>query len=132
MAGQIYDEIIFQKNKDGNQYAPGAFYIKMKIPTSTGKPQTIFLKRPTGESVAFNSAAYANYTLRDLILNNTDMRMDDVNPNTKEPNYFTTDPSTIRGFLNTQLNYSGFPNLDPTKMKDAINMEAVKVQQQAR
>lgn len=116
------------KNKDGQHYAPGAYYIKMKIPTSTGDPKVIFLKRPNGESVTFNSSSYAHFTIRDLILNNQDISMDEVDPNTKEVNYLTTDPTTIRGILNSQLSYNRFSKLEPVKIKDALGKEQEKLQ----
>lgn len=116
------------KNKDGNTYAPGAFYIKMKVPTSNGGSKTIFLKKPTGESYSFNSASLAHYTIRDLIFNNPDVKMDEVDPNTNEPNWFTTDPNTIRGIFNSQLSYNGFSKLEMIKLKDALGRETQKQQ----
>ncbi len=116
------------KNKDGNQYAPGAFYIKIKVPTSTGKPSVIFLKSPDGKSVPFNSASAAHYTMRDLILNNQDIRMDDIDVSTGQPDYFTANPNTIRGIMNSQLSYNGFSKLEPTKIKDAVGKEIQKLQ----
>jgi hypothetical protein len=114
------------KNKDGQQYQPGAYYVKLKVPTSTGQPKIIFLKKPNGESFTFNSAAYANYTLRDLILNNPDIKMDEVDPRSGEVNYLTTDPSTLRGILNSQLSYNGYSKLDTIKIKDALGKEIEK------
>lgn len=116
------------KNKDKNNYAPGAFYIKLKVPTSTGDPKVMFLKRPNGDSVAFNSASNAHYTIRDLIFNNSEIKLDEVNPNTGELNYFTTDPTTIRGILNSQLSYNGYSKLETIKIKDALGKEIVKQQ----
>jgi hypothetical protein len=115
------------KNKDGNNYAPGAFYIKLKVPTSSGKPQIIFLKKPNGDSYAFNSASAAHYTLRELILNSPDIKLDEINPK-GEVNYFTTDPTTLRGIFNTQLSYNGFSKIETVKLKDALGKEITKQQ----
>lgn len=116
------------KNKDGNNYAPGAFYIKMKVPTSNGQPKVIFLKRPTGDSYTFNSAANAHYTIRDLVFNNPDIKMDEIDQTTGSPNYLTTDPNTLRGIFNNQLSYNGFSKLEPVKIKDALGKEIEKLQ----
>lgn len=116
------------KNKDGNNYAPGSFYIKMKVPTSTGKPKEIFLKSPTGESIQFQNASNAHYAMRDLIFNNPAVAMDEIDQKTGLPNYFSTDPNTIRGIFNTQLSYNGFSKLDAVKMKDAVGVETTKYQ----
>lgn len=115
------------KNKDGNEYAPGAFYIKLKIPTSTGKPKVIFLKKPNGDSFSFNSASNAHYTVRDLIFNNPDIKLDEVTDK-GEINYFTVDPSTIRGIFNSQLSYNGYSKLETIKIKDALGREMEKQQ----
>lgn len=116
------------KNQDGQQYQAGAYYIKLKIPTSNGEPRTIFLKKPTGESLTFNSASYAHYTLRDLILNNPEIKLDEIDPSTNQPNYLTTNPSTLRGILNSQLSYNGYSKLESAKIKDALGKE-IEVQQ---
>lgn len=116
------------KNKDGNTYAPGAFYIKMKIPTSNGQPKVIFLKRPNGESYTFNSASNAHYTIRDLIFNNPDIKMDEVDQKSGEVNYLTTDPNTLRGIFNSQLSYNGYSKLEAVKIKDALGKEMLKQQ----
>lgn len=116
------------KNKDGQQYAPGAFYIKMKVPTTNGSPKEIFLKRPSGDSYAFNSASNAHYTIRDLIFNNPELKMDETDPKTGKVNYFSVDPTTIRGIFNAQLSYNGFSKLETTKMKDALGVEIQKQQ----
>jgi hypothetical protein len=116
------------KNKDGNTYAPGAYYIKMKIPTSNGGQKVIFLKRPSGESYSFNSASNAHYTIRDLIFNNSDINLDEIDPKTGEVNYFTTDPTTIRGIFNSQLSFNGFSKLESVKIKDALGKEIEKQQ----
>lgn len=116
------------KNKDGQQYEAGAFYIKLKVPTSSGKPQTIFLKRPSGDSYQFNSASAAHYTLRELILNSSDIKMDEINSKTGEINYFTTDPSTLRGIFNSQLSYNGHSQIETIKLKDALGREQEKQQ----
>jgi hypothetical protein len=116
------------KNKDGNTYAPGAFYIKMKVPTSNGGSKVIFLKRPTGESYSFNSPSLAHYTLRDLIFNNPDLQMDETDNATGEVNWFTTNPNTIRGIFNSQLSYNGFSKLETVKLKDALGKEIQKQQ----
>jgi hypothetical protein len=116
------------KNKDGQSYERGAFYVKMKVPTSNGGSQIIFYKTPEGESKAFSSASYAHYEIRDLIMNHPLMRLDDVDPNTKEINYLTTNPSTVRGFFNRQLSYNGFSSIETTKIKDALGKESEKQQ----
>ena len=116
-----------KKNKDGNEYAPGAFYVKLKIPTSAGI-KTIFLKRPNGESFSFNSASNAHYTVRDLIFNNPDIKLDDIDPNTNVVDYFTTNPNTIRGIFNTQLFINGYPKLDINKLIDVVNKQKQKQQ----
>jgi hypothetical protein len=118
------------KNKDGQQYAPGAYYIKMKVPTSNGQPKVIFLKRPNGDSYTFNNASNAHYTIRDLIFNNPDIKMDEVNPQNGEVNYFTTDPNTIRGIFNSQLSFNGFSKIETIKLRDALGKEITK--QEAR
>lgn len=118
------------KTKDGQTYAPGAFYIKMKVPTSTGQPKVIFLKRPNGESYTFQNASNAHYTVRDLIFNNPDIRMEEVDSQSGEVNYFTIDPGTIRGIFNSQLSYNGFSKLETVKLKDALGKEIQK--QEAR
>jgi len=118
------------KNKDGQQYAPGAYYIKMKVPTSNGQPKVIFLKRPNGDSYTFNNASNAHYTIRDLIFNNPDIKMDEVNPQNGEINYFTTDSNTIRGIFNSQLSFNGFSKIETIKLKDALGKEITK--QEAR
>ena len=115
------------KNKDGNNYAPGAFYVKLKVPTSSGKPQVIFLKKPNGDSYSFSNASSAHYTLN-LILNSPDIRMDEVDSKTGDVNYFTIDPSTIRGIFNSQLAYNGFSKIETIKLKDAIGKEITKQQ----
>lgn len=116
------------KNKDGQQYQPGAFYIKLKIPTSTGEPKVIFLKKPSGESLTFNSASYAHYTVRDLIFNNPEIKLDEIDQASGQPNYLTTDPSTIRGIFNSQLSYNGYSKLETIKIKDALGKEIQKQQ----
>lgn len=118
------------KAKDGQQYAPGAYYIKMKVPTSNGQPKVIFLKRPNGESYTFQNASNAHYTIRDLIFNNPDIKFDEVNPQNGEINYFTVDPNTIRGIFNAQLSYNGYSKLEAVKIKDALGREIQK--QEAR
>lgn len=117
-----------KKNKDGNQYAPGAFYVKLKVPTSTGDPKIIFMKKPNGDSYSFNNASDAHYAMRDLIFGNPDVRFDEVDPKTREINYFTTDPTTLRGIFNAQLSYNGFSKLESIKIKDALGKEIVKQQ----
>jgi len=116
------------KNKDGQTYAPGAFYIKMRVPTSSGESKEIFLKKPNGDSYVFSSAAHANYTIRDLIFNNPEIKMDEVDPTSGEINYLTVDPSTIRGIFNAQLSYNGYSKLDMIKLKDALGKEITKQQ----
>ncbi len=119
---------IKSKDKGLNTYAPGAFYVKMKVPTSTGQPKIMFLKKPNGDSFTFNSASNAHYTIRDLIFNNSEIKMDEVDPNTGVINYFSTDPTTIRGILNAQLSYNGYSKLEPIKIKDALGKEVTKQQ----
>lgn len=116
------------KNKDGQQYQNGAYYIKMKVPTSNGKPKTIFLKRPNGDSYVFNNASYAHYMVKDLIFNNPDIKMEELDPKTGQPNYFTIDPSTLRGIFNAQLSYNGFSKIEMTKFLDALGKEQQKQQ----
>jgi hypothetical protein len=116
------------KAKDGQQYEPGSFYIKLKVPTSNGQSKTIFLKKPNGDSYQFNSASYAHYTIRDLIFNNPAVSFDEIDQRTGQPNYFTTDPNTIRGIFNSQLSYNGYSKLDPVKIKDAIGNQTTKQQ----
>ncbi len=118
------------RTKDGQTYAPGAFYVKLKVPTSTGDPKIIFLKRPSGDSHTFNSAANAHYAVKDLIFNNSEVKFDELDPKTGEPNYFTVDPTTIRGIFNAQLSYNGYSKLESIKIKDAIGRETAK--QEAR
>ncbi len=116
------------KTKDGQTYQKGAFYVKIKIPTSTGDPKVIFLKRPNGDSYTFNTASDAHYTVRDLIFNNSDVKLDELDPKTGDINYFTTDPTTLRGIFNSQLSYNGFSKLETIKIKDAIGKEVEKQQ----
>lgn len=118
------------RNQDGQTYAPGAFYVKIKVPTSNGTPKVIFLKKPNGDSYSFNSASNAHYTVRDLIFNNADIKLDEVDPKTGDINYFTVDPTTIRGIMNAQLSYNGHSKLETVKIKDALGKEVQK--QQAR
>lgn len=115
------------KTKDGQTYAPGAFYIKLRVPTSTGKSQVIFLKKPNGDSYAFNNASAAHYTLRELILNSPSIGLDEIDSK-GEVNYFTTDPSTLRGIFNSQLAYNGYSKIEPVKLKDALGKEITKQQ----
>jgi hypothetical protein len=117
-----------KKNKDGNVYAPGAFYVKLKVPTSTGDPKIIFMKKPTGDSYAFNNASDAHYAMRDLIFGNPDVRFDEIDPKSGDVNYFTTDPTTLRGIFNAQLSYNGFSKLESVKIKDALGKEITKQQ----
>lgn len=116
------------KNKDGQQYEPGAFYVKLRIPTSSGKPQIIFLKKPTGDSYAFNNASAAHYTVRDLIFNSSDLQLDEIVPKTNEVNYFTLNPKTLRGIMNAQLLYNGFPKIEVDKLRAALAKEEQKQQ----
>lgn len=111
------------RNRDGQQYAPGAFYVKLKVPTSTGDPKIIFLKRPSGDSHTFNSAANAHYAVRDLIFNNPEIKLDEIDPKTGQANYFTVDPTTLRGIFNAQLSYNGYSKLEPVKIVDAIGRQ---------
>jgi hypothetical protein len=116
------------KNKDGNTYAPGAFYVKMRIPTVNGAPKQIFFKKPSGDSYVFNSASNAHYVMRDLIFNNPDIKFDEVDQKTGQANYFTTDPTTLRGIFNAQLSYNGYSKLELIKIKDALGKEIQKQQ----
>jgi len=115
------------KTKDGQTYAPGAFYIKLRVPTSNGKSQVIFLKKPNGDSYAFNNASAAHYTLRELILNSPNIGLDEIDSK-GEINYFTVDPSTLRGIFNQQLSYNGFSKIETVKLKDALGKEMTKQQ----
>jgi len=117
-----------QKSKDMKNFDNGAFYVKLRVPTSTGEPKVIYLKRPNGESMKFDSAAKAHYTIRDLIFNNPDVKFDEVDPKTGQINYLTIDPSTLRGIFNTQLAYSGYSTLETIKIKDALGKEVQKQQ----
>lgn len=108
---------------DGQVYEKGAYYIKMKVPTSNGGNKVIFLKKPDGQSAPFQSASYAHYYVRDLLFNNPDMEMDEIDQATGKANYLTTNPYTIRGVLNSQLSYNGHSKLESIKLKDAFNRE---------
>jgi hypothetical protein len=114
--------------KSKGNYEPNAYYVKLKVPTSTGEPKVIFLKKPSGDSYKFNSASYAHYTVRDLIFNNPEVKFDDVDQKTGNINYLTADPTTIRGIFNAQLSYNGHSKLEPIKIKDAIGNETIKQQ----
>lgn len=116
--------------KSKGNFQPNAYYVKLKVPTSTGEPKIIFLKKPNGDSYTFNSASHAHYTIRDLIFNNSEIKLDDVDQKTGSINYFTTDPTTIRGIFNSQLSYNGHSKLEPIKIKDAVGKEVEK--QEAR
>ena len=116
------------KTKDGQNYEPGAFYVKLRIPTSSGKSQVIFLKKPTGDSYAFNNASAAHYTVRDLIFNSPDLQLDEIVPKTNEVNYFTLNPQTLRGIMNAQLLYNGFPKIEVDKLRAALAKEEQKQQ----
>ena len=114
--------------KSKGSYEPNAYYVKLKVPTSTGEPKVIFLKKPSGDSYKFNSASHAHYTVRDLIFNNPEVKFDDVDQRTGQINYLTADPTTIRGIFNAQLAYNGHSKLEPIKIKDAIGNETIKQQ----
>lgn len=116
------------KTKDGQAYEAGAFYVKLRVPTSNGKSQTIFLKKPSGDSYAFNNASAAHYTVRDLIFNSPDLQLDEVNAKTNEINYFTLNPQTLRGIMNSQLIYNGFPKIEIDKLRAALAKEEQKQQ----
>lgn len=112
----------------GSNFENGAFYVKLRVPTSTGQPKVIYLKRPSGESMKFDSAAKAHYTIRDLIFNNPDVKFDEVDARTGQINYLTVDPSTLRGIFNSQLAYNGYSTLETVKIKDALGKEVQKQQ----
>lgn len=108
------------KNRDGQQYEPGAYYVKMRVPTTGGKSQVIFLKNKNGDSWAFNNASAAHYMVRDLIFNSPDTQLEEMNAKTNEVNYLTLNPQTIRGILNSQLLLNGFPKIEIDKLRAAI------------
>lgn len=114
------------KNKDGQQYENGQYYVKIKIPTSNGEPKILFLKDQNGQSMRFGSASHAHYTVKDLIFGNPEIGMEDLDPKTNGTNYFTLNTGTIRGILNTQLIYNGYPKIEINKLKDALQKQADK------
>lgn len=114
------------KTGDKNYYEKGAFYVKLKVPTSDGKPKEIIFKAPNGEAKAFNNASDAYYTINELLFKNPDLKFDEVDPKTNQPNYFTTNTETFRGIFNTQLILNGYPTLDVNKINAAVSEQEKK------
>lgn len=103
----------------GNEFQKGAFYVQMKIAGSDGRQRVVTLRKNDKTPVVFQSASFAKYALQDLILNNPDVSLEDIDQNTKKPNYLTTNPNTLRGILNMQLHLEGYSKLELEEIKNA-------------